>query len=272
MVNRPRNFLRDIIDVAHEMKSRGDVFAMATVVKTVSLTAAKPGAKAILDKQGNIVEGWIGGGCAMHAVKKAAINAIADGRSRHVSITPEELMQDDDASILADDPQHVQARNMCPSKGSMEIFVEPMLSNPSLLVIGASPVALALGELASLFDFDVSLQGLADTASNDVTPYQLILEPDKIDKAHSHRYIVVATQGGGDLQALSQALALESRLVAFVGSSKKITHLKSKLTESGLSAERLQNIQCPAGKDIHAVTPQEIALSILADIIQRRRS
>jgi len=268
----PSTFRRDIIDVVHEMKSRGDIFAIATVVKTLSVTAAKPGAKAIIDAQGNTIEGWIGGGCAQYAVKMAAINAIADGQSRHVSITPEELMQDQIAEDDAADSQHVHARNMCPSKGSMEIFVEPMLSSPVLLVMGSSPVAQALGELGTLFDLDVQMLGSGATPKTNPLPYRVIDTPEQLSAEHPHRYIVVATQGSDDLNTLEAASALQSRHIAFVGSSRKIGYLKAKLTERGISEERLLCIESPAGLNINAVTPQEIALSILADIIRRRRA
>jgi len=131
---------KDIVDVMHEMKSQGHAFAVATVVKTVSVTAAKPGAKAIVDENGTIVDGWIGGGCAKQAVLKAAAKAIVDGQSRLVTLKPEDLI-DEQIPGTNNDPQHIIATNMCPSKGSMEIFVEPMLANPVLLVVGSNPVA-----------------------------------------------------------------------------------------------------------------------------------
>ena len=257
---------RDIADLAHEMKLRGDAFAIATVVRTVSVTAAKPGAKAIIDQNGQIIEGWIGGGCARHAVLKAAVNAIADGEARLVSIQPEELMkdQDDDTGY-----QVVSAVNMCPSKGSMDIFVEPVLANPQLLIIGDSPVARSLATIGNLFDLKLKVVNIDTATGQSDSPADL---SEQAETTHAHRYIVVATQGAGDMQALEWALSLESRHVGFVGSARKIEHLQNKLIAYGLDETRVLAIMSPAGIDINAVTPQEIALSIIAEIVRLRRS
>ena len=155
-MNMSSTLSKDFTDLIVEMKSRGDAFAVATVVRTVSVTAAKPGAKAIISQSGEVVEGWIGGGCARHAVLKAALESIADGETRLVSIKPEELIQDQE-SVGEQSEGVVVARNMCPSKGSMEIFVEPMLSNPALLIIGSSPVAETLAQMAATFDLSVAM-------------------------------------------------------------------------------------------------------------------
>jgi len=262
---------RDLVDLMQEMKSRGQAFVVATVVKTVSVTAAKPGAKAIVNENGEIVDGWIGGGCAKSAVLKAASQAIADGQSRLVSLQPEELM-DEQNSDATPDPQHIKAMNMCPSKGSMEIFVEPVLANPVLLVLGSSPVAKALSALAINFDFDVMVH---DTGGSNSANSSLLDEREQqeaVKNNHPHRYIVIATQGAGDMRALELALSLQAKFIAFVGSSRKIQYLSNKLQEQGHDKHQLQAIQCPAGMDIQAVTPQEIALSILADVVRRRRA
>lgn len=262
---------KDFTDLVHEMKIRGDAFAVATVVRTVSVTAAKPGAKAIINENGEIIEGWIGGGCARHAVLKAALQSIEDGETRLVSIKPEELIQEhelgrDEAAGI------VVARNMCPSKGSMEIFVEPVLANPSLLVMGSSPVANALAQIAGTFDLTVAVYGGKQRLEQDPMPYRVYGDKTEIDTQHPHRYIVVATQGSGDTNALELALTLEARHIAFVGSARKIAHLREQLVTRGAESHWVERINSPAGIDIGAVTPQEIALSILADIVRIRRS
>jgi xanthine dehydrogenase accessory factor len=176
-----------------------------------------------------------------------------------VSIQPEELMADAEASLSEAAPLHVQARNMCPSKGSMDVFVEPMLSNPELWVVGGSPVAQALAELAPVFDFDV----------NRVDPGEV---GGQLQTGHLNRYVVIATQGSGDLKALIAALSVSAQYIGFVGSSRKIAHLKTKLEKQNIDEQQLECIHCPAGLDINAVTPQEIALSIIADLVRRRRA
>ncbi len=253
------------------MKKSGEAFAVATVVRTVSVTAAKPGAKALLNEHGEIIDGWIGGGCARHAVVKAAREALADGEPRLISLLPEELLKEQGLSTGVDEGVLI-ASNMCPSKGSMDIFVEPVLSNPELLVVGESPVAVMLVRLAPLFDLTVSTMGNTKRIEQGGRSDNCYNEFADIPISHPHRYIVIATQGSGDIAALSHALSLESQHLAFVGSGRKLAHLNTVLAEQGAAQTTLDKIKGPAGLDIKGVTPQEIALSILAELIQIRRS
>lgn len=265
------NAIPDIIDTVHRMKSHGDSFAVATVVRTLSVTAAKPGAKAIINQNGEIVEGWIGGGCARSAVIKAAVKSIADGEPRFVSIHPDEVLQEQGMEVGEEMNGSWVANNMCPSKGSMELFIEPFLANPELIVVGASPVASSVCHLAALFNFTVSVIGPNEDDVNG-TSAQHYQDWSYVPAEHAHRYIVVATQGAGDLKALSAALAVQSQHIGFVGSHRKMTHLKNKLEEQSHVPAALEQIKGPAGLDIGAVTPHEIALSILAELVQIRRS
>lgn len=266
-----RNMNIDIDDIIHRLKRGGDSFALATVVRTLSVTAAKPGAKAIIDQNGEIIEGWIGGGCARGAVVKAAAQSIADGEPRLVSIHPDEVLKEQRLDVGTDVDGRWVASNMCPSKGSMDIFIEPFLANPELIVVGSSPVALAVRQLASMFSFSLySINHDNDQATVDIAHrYE---SWNEVPVEHAHRYIVIATQGAGDLKALSGALAVQSRHIGFVGSQRKMVHLKSKLEERSHDALTRTHIKGPAGLDIGGVTPHEIALSILAELVQIRRS
>ncbi len=251
------------------MKEVGSQFAVATVVRTVSVTAAKPGAKAIINAEGEIVDGWIGGGCARHAVVKAAVKSITDGEPRLVSLKPEELLNENGLTAGEESNGVLTASNMCPSQGSMDIFVEPILSDPQLLILGASPVAKHLAALAGPFAFNLTC------ACEDLSQWEdtriVATGYEALSVSHDHRYIVVATQGSGDASALKRALSLESRYISFVGSPRKTNHLKKELRALELSQERIDSIKGPAGIDIGAVTPQEIALSILTEIVALRR-
>ncbi len=265
------NAIPDIIDTVHRMKRDGDSFAVATVVRTLSVTAAKPGAKAIINHNGEIIEGWIGGGCARHAVIKAAVKSITDGEPRFVSVHPDEVLKEQGMDVGEAVDGRWVASNMCPSKGSIELFIEPFLANPELIIVGASPVASSVSQLAGLFNFSVSVIGpnVDDISSAAVQHY-----PDWSDvpAEHVHRYIVIATQGAGDLKALSASLAVQSQHIGFVGSHRKMAHLKIKLEAQLDVPAALKHIKGPAGLDIGAVTPHEIALSILAELVQIRRS
>ncbi len=133
----------DVLDLVSRLKVAEEPFALATVVRTVSVTAAKAGAKAVIRPDGRIEAGWIGGGCARGATLKAAREALADGQSRLISIQPEDLLAELGVKPGEDRDGVKFAKNMCPSQGTMDIFVEPVLPRPAPLVLGASPVALA---------------------------------------------------------------------------------------------------------------------------------
>ena len=147
----------DVLDLVSRLKAAEEPFALATVVRTVSVTAAKAGAKAIIRPDGRIEAGWIGGGCARGATLKAAREALADGQSRLVSIQPEDLL--DELGVKPGESRDGVkfAKNMCPSQGTMDIFVEPVLPRPALVVLGSSPVALALAEQARPLGYHVTL-------------------------------------------------------------------------------------------------------------------
>jgi xanthine dehydrogenase accessory factor len=262
----------DILEIIATRKSAGEPFALATVVRTVAATAAKAGAKAVILPDGTISEGWIGGGCARAAVLKAAKDALADGKSRLVSVQPPDLLADHGVAA-GDEQEGVRfAQNMCPSQGTMDIFIEPVLPRPQVVVCGSSPVAIAVADLARRTDFAVTVcapaaeQAAFDAVERRIEGYALPVEEA------GARYVVVSTQGRGDEAALLAALAVDVDYVAFVGSRKKAEALKATLAKRGVTAERLAKLKAPAGLDLGAITPDEIAISILAEIVAVRRS
>lgn len=255
--------------VADRLRAEGTPFAVATVVRTLASTAAKPGMKALVLGDGEFADGWLGGGCVTAAVKKAAIKAIQTGEATLVCLRPEELMAD--IQDAAEDSQIHVARNGCPSKGSMDIFVEPVKPQPELLVCGSGPVALALLRIARSFGFSLVLCGSIENTVADkhyATPEDMAgANSPKID-----RYAVIATQGKGDVAALTAMLNMDTNYIAFVGSRRKFSSYKDKLRAAGVSDKDIANVRSPAGLHINAVTPDEIALSIMAEIIQTRRT
>ncbi len=261
----------DILDLVQSMRRRDQPFALATVVRTVAATAAKAGAKAVILTDGTIQAGWIGGGCARGAVVRAARAALADGKPRLISVQPKDLL--DEQGIQPDEERSgVQfARSFCPSRGSLDIFIEPMLPRRRLLICGASPVATALATLAQRFGFVVTVAAPAESQALFPTADRRLDGYSFTEPTGPEEFVVVATQGSGDAAALASAMAGEARYVAFVGSARKVATLKAKLQEGGSPAERLAALRGPAGIDIGAITPDEIALSILAEIIRERR-
>ncbi|MEM8729223.1 MAG: XdhC family protein [Pseudomonadota bacterium] len=250
----PAEFLSDdFAEAAQDLRDRAEPFAFATIVRTAGTTAAKPGAKALIRADGTIAQGFLGGGCTRGAVKRAALAAIETGTPQLISVAPEDLLSDLGVAPGSESQGVTYARNGCPSRGTVDIFIEPCLPMPELVVLGTSPVAEALATLAPSFHWAISRD-----AAPDANPARL-------------RALVVATQGQGDLDALSKALEAGAAYVAFVGSGKKFAVLADKLVQAGASDNQVAMISAPAGLDIGAVTPEEIALSILAELIQVRR-
>lgn len=262
----------EIMDLVAQMKATEQAFVLATVVRTVSVTAAKAGAKAIIRPDGTIVAGWIGGGCARGAVLKAAREALMDGEPRMVSVQPENLLAE--LGLKAGESRDGVrfAANMCPSKGTMDIFVEPVLPHPSLVILGASPVALSLAAQARQLGYHVTLAAPASDLAAAPDADVIVDGWELGDLNEARRFVVVSTQGKGDEIALKLAITIDAAYHAFVGSKRKMAALRDKLLAAGLEAASIDRVKAPAGLDLGAITPEEIAMSILAEItIERRR-
>jgi xanthine dehydrogenase accessory factor len=215
--------------------------------------------------------GWIGGGCARTAVLKAARAALDDGRPRLVSVQPGDALRELGV-VAGQSKEGVEfARNMCPSQGTLDVFVEPVLPSPELLIYGGSPVAVALAELGKRLGFAIAIVAPAEDHIAFCEPDRIVADFGLLPLAAVERYIVVATQGRGDEAALVAAFAVPAAYVAFVGSHRKAAALRSSLQNKGIDGSRLVALRSPAGLSIGAVTPEEIALSILAEITELRR-
>lgn len=236
--------------LAREMRAQGTPFATATIVRTMDSTAASAGARALLTAQGELIEGWVGGGCVRAALGRAARAAVARGEPVLVALRPDDRLAAEGAEPCEVRDGMIYERNGCASKGSMDVFVEPVVPLPDLVVMGDGPVAQALRALARAFDFRLT---------------------DRLGGAARERYVVVATQGKGDAKALAEAVGAGAAHVAFVGSRRKAASLRDKLAGQGVERAALDAVAAPAGLDIGAATPDEIALSILAEIVQARR-
>jgi xanthine dehydrogenase accessory factor len=261
----------DIHELVNSYRARGEAFALATVVRTVSVTAAKAGAKAVISADGAFSGGWIGGGCARGAVLRAARDALADGAPRLISVQPEDLLEAHHVKAGETHEGVLYARNMCPSEGAIDVFVEPVLPRPYLTILGASPVAVALADLGRRMGFQVIVAAPArDHAAFGET--DRLIDGFSVPTDGPERgYVVVSTQGSGDSAALKAALLTPARYLGFVGSRKKAAALKSELVGDGTDASEVERIRAPAGLDIGAVTPDEIAFSIVAELIEHHR-
>jgi xanthine dehydrogenase accessory factor len=163
------------------------------------------------------------------------------------------------------------ASNMCPSKGTMDVFVEPVLPHPSLVILGGSPVALSLAAQARQLGYHVTVAAPAGDLAGSPDADTLV-DGYALGNLHeAKRFVVVSTQGKGDEAALRAAVNTEASYHAFVGSRRKMAALREKLIAEGIDAGALDRIKAPAGLDLGAITPEEIAMSILAEITLERR-
>lgn len=243
----------DPLAEAYDLRRRGEPFALATVVRCVRPTSAKPGAKAIIRKDGT-VSGWIGGSCAEPVVVREGLQALRDGQPRFVALVGEGGSGPGRQDGVREYPMS------CHSGGTIEIFVEPVLPRPELVLVGTGPVIDTLEKLARAMDFSVTPSAEAGAQSNFASP------------ANPGVFIVVASHGTFDEEALEQALRTEARYVSLVASRKRAAAVIEDLRKRGVPAERLARLKAPAGLAIGAVTPDEIAVSILAEIVQVSRS
>jgi len=262
------SLVEDIFALIGDLLKSGEAFCVVTVLRTKNATSAKAGAKAVVLGDGTI-KGFLGGGCVQGAVRRTAAAVLKEGKPRLIRVKPKEEVS---APIDLDGTELHQSA--CPSGGTVDMFVEPMRRAPRLVVCGASPVALALADLAARLGYRIAAAALAEdqdrfesaeerVAGFDLTPLAIGAED----------WIVVATQGKRDREALAAALASAAPYIAFVGSRRKADALRAQLRAQGtLSESQLARLKAPAGLDIHAIEPAEIALSIMAEIVERRRA
>ena len=259
----------DLLALATTLASRGEPFALATVVRREAPSSARTGDSALITRDGN-VHGWLGGSCTQPTVLREARRAIEDGRPRLIALSP--------------DPQaHVQpgvtALPMtCHSGGHVDIYIEPVLPAPCLLVFGVSPTAQALVRIAKVLGYTVhAIDPDADAtmftaADSVVTDYASTALAQRLAPLAARPAAVVATLGVRDEEALQHALALDPGYVGLVSSRTRFGEMRPILEARGVREEALARIRCPAGLDVGAVTPEEIALSIMTEIVQLART
>jgi len=232
----------DLLERAAELRREGRSFVLATVVRSLRPASAKPGDRALLFGEGRTI-GWVGGGCVHTSIEREAARALADGAPRLVRLSPDERLEDGIVSYPM----------TCHSGGTLDIYLEPVLPAPELVVLGESPVADALVALGGPLGFRIhtSLEAIA---------------------TQDAWVVAAAMSSDEDHPAVRAALASGVAYVAMVASPRRTQAFVAELRGEGISEEVLGRLKAPAGLDIGAATGPEIALSILAEIVQRRRS
>jgi xanthine dehydrogenase accessory factor len=245
-----------VLEQAAELTRRGQAFALATVVWRQGPSSGQQGSRAIITGEGE-VHGWIGGACAEPVVIRQAQQVITEGEARLLLLGTSEQFAST-AQVGEAVPRGMTVVPIaCQSEGAVMIYIEPMLPAPHLVIVGRSPMAHTLTDLARALGWRA----------------ELIDGPDfTAAQADQRSMVVVATQGHHDEEAVEQAALARPAYLGLVGSHRRGTALLGYLAERGVPKEQLDQVRVPAGLDLGRTTHEEIAVAILAELVQLRAS
>jgi xanthine dehydrogenase accessory factor len=247
----------DLYSKMAELVSEGKSFALATVVRVSGSSSAKQGCKAIIDAKGKIAAGWVGGGCAESAVRNEALKCI--------QLEQPEL-------ITLDMTDEILGVGM-PCGGKMDVYIEPIVPAPELLIVGHGRIAEVLATLAHLMGFSVTINDPAADRALFPNAARVVTEDFDLSESviGSRSFVVIATMHKNDHLWLQKALEGSAAYVALIASRHRSKLVLDYLRATGMSKEKVEKVWAPAGLDFGAVTPEEIALSIISQIVAHRR-
>jgi xanthine dehydrogenase accessory factor len=251
-----------VLSEAVTLRARREPHVLATVVWSQRPVSGKPGAKALVLQDGR-VRGWVGGSCSEPLVVREAMDALDDGRPRLLHLGPE----DEDSSSR---PGVVVRSVCCASEGALEVFLEPILPPPLLVAVGRAPLIAALVAMARDIGFDTAVVERDPWSVDEPgTVVEDLADLDKLGIGPTS-FVVVATMGRYDEEALGAALATDAAYIGLVASRRRGEAVLSTLRAGGVAEERLARVTYPAGLDLGAVAHEEIAVAILAQLVQKR--
>jgi xanthine dehydrogenase accessory factor len=237
-----------VMEQAAELARRGEPFALATVVWRQGPSSGQLGSRAIITASGEL-RGWIGGACAEPSVIRQAREVITEARARLLLLGTSEQF----SGAVPEGMTVVPIS--CQSEGALEVYVEPVLPVPHLVVVGRSPMAHTLADLARVLGWRADLHDWTDFSASDVSARSMV---------------VVATQGHGDEEALERAIAGQPAYLGLVGSRKRGAAVLGYLAERGADAAELDKVRVPVGLDLGRTTHAEIAVAVLAELVALR--
>lgn len=236
-----------VLEHAVELARSGEPFVLATVVWREGPSSGQQGSRAIYTASGEMY-GWIGGACAEPTFIREAIAALEAGAPRLLALGASDR--------FGDLPQGTTAVAMsCQSEGALQIYLEPVVAVPHLVIVGSSPMAATLASLAHELDWRVEQVSGPDFSEGLLTPQSMV---------------VVATQGHGDEDVLAAALKAAPAYVGLVASNRRGESVRSVLAAQGVQDDQLASLRVPAGLDLGSTTHKEVAVSILAELVQLR--
>ncbi len=254
----------DVLALAAELSSKGEPFVLATVVWRRSPSSGKEGATALITPDRK-VRGWLGGACAEPTVVREALRLLEEGRPSLLFLGPPEELDAHRRDGVVTVPI------ACQSEGALEVYVEPVLPQPQLVAIGRSPAAKALAGLAGGLGWRSVLVDEDADSSAGTAGTRIVTTMDLADAGVDARsFVVVATQGHYDEEALERALRTPAPYVGLVASRKRAEAILGYLHDRGFDDAALARVHAPAGLDLGHVRTEEIAVAILAEIVQLR--
>jgi xanthine dehydrogenase accessory factor len=244
-----------VLERMGELARSGQAFALATVVWRQGPSSSKQGSRAIITADGQLY-GWIGGACAEPVVIREARQVMADGNARLL------LLGSPDQFGAAVPEGMTVVPISCQSEGALEIYIEPVLPVPHLVIVGSSPMARTLAQLARALDWSTDLVSPRDfTAGGAGKPW-----------ADERSMVIVATQGHGDEDMIERAVTMRPAYLGLVASRRRGEAVLGYLAERGVPKDRLDRVHAPAGLDLGKTTHEEMAVAILAELVQLRAS
>ncbi|MEM5314670.1 XdhC family protein [Paraburkholderia sp. JHI869] len=243
----------DLLQLEQRLIDAGAPFAVVTVIRAAPPTSTHVGAQALVEADGAL-HGWVGGGCSQTIVIEAARQSIRTGQPRRVRISNEP------AAAEAEVEAHAMP---CASNGALELFIQPTVPAPLVAVLGATPAAQEACVLARRVGFRASMA--ADVARAGQPGF----DAAALERAGTS-FVLVATQGERDEDALEAALRSAAAAVLLIASHRKAERLREAMRLRGIDEARLAALHAPAGPAIHAHTPQEIALGAVAGLVALR--
>lgn len=246
----------ELYSKASELASRRESYVIATVVRVEGSSSARRGSKAIIDASGRLLIGWVGGGCAEGAVRAEALKALETEASRMITVD----MSDEELGVGM------------PCGGTMDVFIEPVLPKPELLIVGHGRISETLASLGQLIGFDVTVNDPA--ADQSAFPHAKIVSDDfDLDKTpvEPKTFVVIATQHKRDHLWLQKALEGNAAYIALIASRHRAALVLDYLRKAGVTEEKIATVYAPAGLHLGAATPEEIALSVMSQIVALRR-
>ena len=250
----------ELLRLAATLAEREERFAIVTVVRREPPSSAHVGDVALVTESGEY-HGWTGGGCTRSSVLLEAMRAIADGEPRLLSLSPEP-----DGGRR---PGVVFLPMTCESGGTVDIYVEPVLPAARLVLFGGSPAVRALARIGHAIGYRVDV--VDPDADQSAFPDAKLQRSISADALPSGAHVLVATMGDRDIEAIEAALARSPAYLGVIASSKRFALLRDALLAKGVPGAALERIHAPAGLDIGARSPEEIAVSIMAQIVETRR-